>query len=101
MVALLLFCLTTCFEHGDLIITELDKPPDNDISINNNEEPLPLPTPKPLFSALSAGITHSLAINAAGELYTWGANNYGQLGNGTTTLRKRLVKISLSQIGSR
>ncbi|NDG29198.1 hypothetical protein EB118_03745 [bacterium] len=31
----------------------------------------------------SAGDVHMLAVNAAGTLYSWGFNGYGQLGNGT------------------
>jgi alpha-tubulin suppressor-like RCC1 family protein len=36
-------------------------------------------------TAIAAGQYHSLALCADGTLATWGYNNYGQLGNGTTT----------------
>ncbi|MBN9393395.1 MAG: hypothetical protein J0I20_35520 [Chloroflexi bacterium] len=35
--------------------------------------------------AIAAGDGFSLAIGADGQLYAWGRNDYGQLGNGTTT----------------
>ncbi|MGV3664023.1 MAG: cadherin-like beta sandwich domain-containing protein, partial [Prosthecobacter sp.] len=35
--------------------------------------------------AISAGDTHSLALCSDGTLAAWGGNNYGQLGNNTTT----------------
>jgi hypothetical protein len=35
--------------------------------------------------AISAGTAHSIALRADGSLMTWGSNQYGQLGNGTTT----------------
>ena len=35
--------------------------------------------------ALSAGNTHSVALRADGTLMTWGRNNVGQLGEGSTT----------------
>jgi alpha-tubulin suppressor-like RCC1 family protein len=37
------------------------------------------------FRTVSAGGNHSLAIDESGNIWAWGANNYGQLGNGTTT----------------
>ena len=48
------------------------------------------PTPVALPSgvapvATAAGAFHSLAIGSDGNLYAWGQNGYGQLGNGTTT----------------
>ncbi|MCL2606010.1 MAG: hypothetical protein FWD93_01850, partial [Coriobacteriia bacterium] len=38
--------------------------------------------------AISAGYRHSLAVNSSGELFAWGANNDGQLGDGTLTQRR-------------
>ena len=36
----------------------------------------------PVWTQISAGADHVLAINDKGELYAWGHNNLGQLGNG-------------------
>ena len=33
----------------------------------------------------SAGSYHNLALDESGNLYAWGSNEYGQLGDGTTT----------------
>ena len=32
------------------------------------------------------GYAHTLALSDEGELYSWGANSYGQLGTGNTFL---------------
>ncbi|WP_276829394.1 InlB B-repeat-containing protein [Bifidobacterium coryneforme] len=40
----------------------------------------------------AAGRTHSAAVGSDGQLYTWGDNTHGQLGDGTTTRRTRPVK---------
>ena len=37
--------------------------------------------------AVAAGNSHSLALKADGTVLAWGLNNYGQLGDGTTTNR--------------
>ena len=37
------------------------------------------------FKIISAGYSHSLAIDTEGNLWTWGSNKYGQLGNDSTT----------------
>ena len=37
---------------------------------------------------------HSIAIDAEGNLYAWGLNNYGQLGDNSTTQRNSPVRIS-------
>jgi hypothetical protein len=36
-------------------------------------------------TAVSAGVTFSLAIGSDGNLYAWGSNTFGQLGDGTST----------------
>ncbi|MCL2285593.1 MAG: leucine-rich repeat protein [Firmicutes bacterium] len=33
---------------------------------------------------ISAGHNHSLAVNTSGDVFAWGSNSHGQLGNGTT-----------------
>jgi len=38
------------------------------------------------------GPYHSMAINGSGELWTWGWNEYGQLGDGTATERNTPVR---------
>lgn len=34
------------------------------------------------FTQVSAGFFHSIALGSDGQIYTWGYNRYGQLGNG-------------------
>jgi len=50
------------------------------------------PTPTPVagsYTAIAAGLNHSLALRVDGSLWAWGLNDYGQLGQlagaGTTT----------------
>lgn len=44
------------------------------------------------FEALAASSNHSCAIDAAKAVWCWGANNHGQLGDGTTTDNSAPVK---------
>jgi alpha-tubulin suppressor-like RCC1 family protein len=42
---------------------------------------------------LAAGDYHSLTLKEDGTVWTWGRNNYGQLGDGTTTQRSVPVQV--------
>lgn len=44
------------------------------------------------WKQVSCGGSHSLAIKTDGTLWSWGRNNYGQLGAGTTTNRSSPVQ---------
>lgn len=43
---------------------------------------------------VEAGGNHSAALTRDGTLYMWGANSYGQLGEGSTASRKYAIKIN-------
>ncbi|HEX8535937.1 MAG TPA: RCC1 repeat-containing protein, partial [Cystobacter sp.] len=45
-------------------------------------------------TAVAAGFTHTLAVSAGGTVWTWGANNEGQLGDGTTETRTTPVQVA-------
>ncbi len=46
-------------------------------------------------TAIGAGDGHSLAVTSTGSVYAWGDNDYGQLGDGTTTQRNLPVPVQL------
>ena len=57
-----------------------------------SNHPSPISHYNPLFImsdvvAVSAGAHHSMAIRSDGSLWTWGANDQGQVGDGTLTRR--------------
>ena len=43
--------------------------------------------------SIGAGRLHSLAVEANGSVWTWGDNDLGQLGDGTTTNRLKPVHV--------
>ena len=45
-------------------------------------------------TAIAGGAMYSLALKSDGTVWAWGANNYGQLGNGTTTNSSAPVQVS-------
>jgi len=49
--------------------------------------------------ALAAGSRHSLALRADGKVLAWGANDKGQLGDGTTTDRTLPVEVAQDKKG--
>lgn len=56
----------------------------------------PAYTPQPavtIGATIAAGARHTVALKSDGTLWAWGYNNYGQLGDGTTTQRNSPVQI--------
>lgn len=45
-------------------------------------------------TAIAGGDSHTLALKSNGTVWDWGYNNYGQLGDGTTTNRTSAVQVS-------
>src|SRR6185503_2320680 len=45
-------------------------------------------------TAVAAGYNHTLALKSDGTLWTWGDNQYGQLGDGSTMDRKVPVQVT-------
>jgi len=45
------------------------------------------------IGAIASGAAHSLALGADGTVWTWGQNNFGQLGDGTTTDRRAAAQV--------
>ena len=56
-----------------------------DGSIQNSSVPVMVKLPKGVTAEeVSAGETFAVALGSDGNIYAWGQNNYGQLGDGTT-----------------
>jgi alpha-tubulin suppressor-like RCC1 family protein len=49
---------------------------------------------------ISAGGSHSVALTTSNKLYTWGANNLGQLGDGTVIARSNPTQIGYQTLWS-
>jgi len=59
---------------------------------NNKSTPVPIKA-ETRFTSVAAGYYHSLAIDWSGNLWAWGYNSYGALGDGTTTNKSTPVQI--------
>lgn len=49
-------------------------------------------------TSVVAGDSHNFAITSDGDLFSWGDNGYGQLGDGSTTTRSAPVAVDMSNI---
>jgi alpha-tubulin suppressor-like RCC1 family protein len=70
-------------------------------AVTASETDAPTNVPAPVFGSkdlvlksISAGQTHACGLTAGGEVYCWGMNNYGQLGNGSKDESVRPVLVS-------
>jgi hypothetical protein len=48
-----------------------------------------------VFKSVSTGSAHACGLTAVGDVYCWGTNNYGQLGNGSKNDSVRPIPVSL------
>ena len=55
--------------------------------------PVPVAGLSGVFVAVAAGTAHSLALRDDGVVFAWGLNFDGQVGDGTTTLRRQPVRV--------
>jgi len=64
--------------HGELA--------EEDVPANSVHVPTPIPSLRGTrIRSVAAGVSLSLAVTEAGEVYSWGQGNMGQLGHGWTT----------------
>jgi alpha-tubulin suppressor-like RCC1 family protein len=63
---------------------QVGNPPAIPFTTTNRVNPVRI-LPSIAFAQVSAGVTHSAAIDIHGRLYTWGQATDGRLGNGTTS----------------
>lgn len=48
-----------------------------------------------VFASVKAGYRHTCGLSTSGDAYCWGTNDYGQLGDGTTTQRTVATRVVL------
>lgn len=60
---------------------------------NNRRIPVAVHQQSLAFTAISAGIAHTCALNVSGQAYCWGDNSYGQLGDNSTAYRRTPVAV--------
>lgn len=70
-----------------------------DGTTSNRNSPGLVTTPSGVkFIKINAQVSSIAALTDTGDVYTWGYNNVGQLGDGATTTRTTPIKINLSNI---
>ncbi|MCH9687413.1 MAG: hypothetical protein K0V04_38620 [Deltaproteobacteria bacterium] len=47
------------------------------------------------IAQLATSVTHTCALSTAGQVYCWGGNDYGQIGDGTTTKAQDATEVGL------
>jgi alpha-tubulin suppressor-like RCC1 family protein len=88
--------LTSYGETVEYIATIEGGGPTGTVTLKDGSKPVgsaPV-TLLPDSAAVSAGFYHTCAVTAAGGVKCWGQNDYGQLGDGTTTNRPTPVAVS-------
>ncbi|GAA4352648.1 hypothetical protein GCM10023185_12550 [Hymenobacter saemangeumensis] len=67
-----------------------------DGTTTSRTQPTPVGTPANLrWAQVAAGTAHTLALTADGQLYAWGSNAKGQLGDGTFAHHHTPIKVAL------
>ena len=64
-----------------------------DNSLTSRVTPVSILGGKKTFCQITGGIYHSLGIDYTGQVWSWGTNIYGQLGNNTITSRRTPASI--------
>ncbi len=49
------------------------------------------------MAAIACGAFHNMALSRSGQVYTWGTNDYGQLGNGNTSYQIEPMHVQLPE----
>lgn len=60
---------------------------------------VPIPSSSPIIQ-VCCGLHHTAALTAAGEVYCWGSNQYGQLGTGDLQPISAPVQVKISGVAS-
>ena len=64
-----------------------------DNSVTVRYTPVSIHGTKKTFCHITGGYTHSVGIDTVGQIWGWGGNQYGQIGDNTTTSRRTPVSI--------